>query len=123
MGFLELLLQLAAQPAADVVSTDHADWPFITAIVALAGVVATLFGLLMKSNRDRQADAKAHAEEIKALNKTHNEVLEERSKRVSEEFAKKDRAILEVSVDFAKLMERVAGELKTMNDKENRRQG
>ena len=119
--FPTLLQLLASQPGTDVVSTDHPDWPYITAIVALAGVTATLFGLLMKSTRDRQTDAKSHAEEIKGLNKGFNEAMEERSKRVSEEFAKKDKAILETSVEFARLMERVANELKAMNDANNQR--
>lgn len=117
MAPLELLLWTAAQPAADVVNgTDHHDWPYWVAIGALSSALVTVFGLLMKSYRDRTQDQKDHAEDVKLLNKGFQEAAEARSKRVAEEFAKKDKAILEVSVDFAKLMERVAAELKAMNE-------
>lgn len=125
MNFLQYLHALAAQHPNGATAATPVDlaaqienplWPYWVAITTMATVITALFGLLMKSNRDRTVDARDHAEETKQANKAFLEATEERSKRVSEEFSKKDKALLDTSVEFAKLMERVANELARMND-------
>jgi len=114
MNVQSLFLFLSSQGSgtSDVVTqnVDHPDWQYWVAISVLSTTVATLFGIILKGSSNR-------AEEIKQLNKEHNEALDTKAKRVADEFERKDKAILEVSTEFAKLMERVAHELRGLNEK------
>jgi hypothetical protein len=118
------LIQIVAELAAQVSSAssemsssqDHPSWPYWVAIGALSTALTTVFGLLMKSTKEHNLASRNHAEEIKVLNKGYNEANDERAKRISEEFAKKDKALLETSVEFAKIMERTAADLSRIGD-------
>lgn len=82
----------------------------------MSTALTTVFGLLMKSTKEHNLASRNHAEEIKSLNKGYNEANDERAKRIAEEFAKKDKALLETSVEFAKIMERTAADLSRIGD-------
>lgn len=109
MAPLSYLFPLAAQVDPQV-PTDHPLWPYWVAIGALSTAVATLFGVVMRQNSN-------FAAKLEETHETHRKMAEERSRRISEEFSKKDKAILDTSVEFARLMERVAQELATLNDR------
>ena len=110
------LNQLAAQAAdGSKVPVDQPDWHYWVAIGTLSGVVATLFGILMKTVKSQRDDEKAHRDELKQLHKGYTEAAEEKAKRTAEEFARKDKTILDTSVEFAKLMEQVVAELRALN--------
>jgi len=95
------------------IDTEHHLWPYYTAIAVLATTVSFLFGLLMKQSSK-------FSSRLEEIHENRLKMDEERSKRISEEFEKKDKAILETSVEFARLMERVAAEIAALNDRERR---
>jgi hypothetical protein len=95
------------------VDTEHPLWPYYAAIFVLATTVSFLFGLLMKQGSKFSA-------RLEEIHENRLKMDEERSKRIHEEFEKKDKAILETSVEFARLMERVAAELAGLNDRDRR---
>lgn len=112
----EIAAQVSSFASGASSSQNHPSWPYSVAIGALSTALITLFGLLMKANKDLNAASRSHAEEIKSLNKRYNEANDERAKRIAEEFAKKDKALLETSVEFAKIMERTAADLSRIGD-------
>lgn len=103
-----ILHSLASDPVADAIkkTEDSHLWPYFTAIAALCTVVVALFGLLMKSWKEKEQ-----------IYLDFRKADEEKSKRVAEEFEKKDKALLSVSTELATLMERVGNELKQLNDR------
>lgn len=104
MPHFDLVLALTAQ-----VPTDAAQlWPWLVGI--LGGVVASLFALLLRSYDQA-------TKRVDAVTELWRKADEERTRRITEEFAKKDAAILETSTEFARLMERVAHELRELNDR------
>lgn len=106
----ELLNTTMAQVPIDS-TLDH--WPYYTAIATLAAAVATLFGVITKQTKE-------HAEKLEQIYENQRKLDEERSKRIAEEFEKKDEAILNTSVEFARLMEKVASQLEGINNREGR---
>jgi hypothetical protein len=108
-----LLFEIAGQIPPD--PSDPA-WPYWVAIGALSTAVSALFGLL-------QRNSGRHEKRLDELHETHRKADQEFRARVQEEMAAKDKAILEASVEFAKLMERVANELRDLNRGGNNRNG
>lgn len=105
---IQILQSIASDPVTAAVYKAEASglWPYFAAIAALSAVIVSLFGLLLKSWNDKE---RIYLDFIKAD--------EEKGKRIAEEFEKKDKALLGVSTELATLMERVANELKQINDR------
>jgi uncharacterized membrane protein YcgQ (UPF0703/DUF1980 family) len=100
----ELLLLHAGQ-----VPTEAADfWPWVVGI--LCGVVTTLFALLLRAYDTA-------TKRVDAITELWRKSDDERTRRITEEFAKKDAVILETSTEFARMMERVVNELREFNDR------
>jgi low affinity Fe/Cu permease len=82
-------------------------WPYWVAIATLAGAVATLFGVVMKQNRDFQA-------KVTKIHETHRLYDKERSERISSEHERKDQKLFELGNTSAVMLERVASSLEEM---------
>lgn len=130
MAPFDFLQLLAAQP---IEQTDHPDWPYWVAIGGLTSALVAVFGWLMKAKADlteavkvaadqREKLQTTHAEAIHRITTEHSAAVEAKAQRVAQEFAIKDKTILDTSVEFAKMVERVVTELKRFNDDQDRRQ-
>lgn len=96
-----LLLMAAQDPTGALTQTDHPMWPYWVAIATLASAVATLFGLLMKSNGDFQA-------KLLAVQAEHRKFEDERSVRIAAEHERKDEKLANLANTSATMLERVA---------------
>jgi hypothetical protein len=108
----EILLALAAQAEAMGPPAPPSDvWPYWVACGALSSAIAALFGVFAKAQRD-------HALQIERINSEHQKANEERSRRISSEFDKRDSALLDMTTRVVTAMERAAAELKIINERE-----
>jgi len=92
---------------------DASLWPYWVACGTLSTAVAALFGVLMKATKD-------HALQIEKITEENRKATEERSKRIAEEFARKDSQLLELTTKIVTAMERMTSELAIMNERERR---
>ena len=119
-------LAALAEQVAKLSEKEPVLWPYISAITALGAACVAMFGVIVKFSRDHAKQLEtigteaqtrldtAATEAQKRLaeaHENHRKADEEKSRRIADEFQKKDTQLFEWATKASTFLERVASEI------------